>query len=219
MTAIDKMFIGCAALGGGLFVLRMALFAIGGMGGDADVGTDVDAEVDADVDVSGHFDVHGDVHGGFDAGGHADTGHVLADSSAIFRMVSIMSITAFFMMFGLVGLALRKETGSGEALAIIGALAAGVGSFWLIAKLIALLRRLQSSGNVHLANAIGQEGAIYLTIPAGGVGKVEAVVQERMKYVDATARDGRAIPTGERVAIVGVGPDNTLVVERIGQAK
>jgi membrane-bound ClpP family serine protease len=132
-------------------------------------------------------------------------------------MISIQSVTAFFMMFGLVGLTLRKEANSGQALAILGALAAGVASFWFIAKLIELLRRLQSSGNVHLVNAIGQEGSIYLTIPAGGVGKVQAVVQQRLKHVDAVARDGEAIPTGERVTIVGIGPDSTLVVDRIRQ--
>ena len=215
MTPIDKVFVGCAAIGGGLFLIRMILFAIGGMGADADVDADVDFDVDMDVDVDADFDVDADV----DADVEAGAGEALADSSAIFCMVSIQSITAFFMMFGLVGLTLRKEADWTEALAIIGALVAGIAAFWVIAKLIALMRRLQSSGNVRLANAIGQEGSIYLTIPAGGVGKVQVVVQQRLKHVNAVARDGQSIPTGQRVTIVGMGPDNTLMVERVREGE
>ena len=144
----------------------------------------------------------------------AGAGEALEDSSASFRMVSVQSVTAFFMMFGLVGLTLRKEADWDEALAIIGAMVAGVASFWFIAKVIALMRRLQSSGNIRLANAIGQEGSTYLTIPAGGVGKVQVVVQGRLRHVSAVARDGQAIPTGEQVTVVGMAADNTLVVER-----
>jgi len=207
MTGIDRVFAGCAIVGGALFVVRMALFAIGGMGADADVDADVDFDVDVDVDAD--FDVDADVDV------EAGAGEALEDSSASFRMVSVQSVTAFFMMFGLVGLTLRKEADWEEALAIVGAMVAGVASFWFIAKVIALMRRLQSSGNIRLANAIGQEGSIYLTVPAGGVGKVRVIVQGRLRHVSAVARDDQAIRTGEQVTVVGMGADNTLVVERV----
>ncbi|NLW49485.1 MAG: hypothetical protein GXY85_01400 [Candidatus Brocadiaceae bacterium] len=197
--AIDRVFLACAAFGGGLFLIRMALLAFGGGGGDADVDLDLDVDADFDVEVDAE----------------AGAGEALADSSAFFRMLSVQSVTAFIMMFGLVGLTLRKEAAWGPALSIVGALLAGAASFWLIARLVALLLRLQSSGNVRLSNAIGLQGSVYLTIPRAGVGQIQAVVQQRLTHVDAVARDGEPIATGERVTIVGIGSDNRLIVERV----
>ena len=66
-----------------------------------------------------------------------------------------------------------------------------------------------------LVNAIGLQGSVYLTIPRAGVGQIQAVVQQRLTHVDAVARDGEPIATGERVTIVGIGSDNRLIVERV----
>ena len=66
-----------------------------------------------------------------------------------------------------------------------------------------------------VANAIGQEGSIYLTIPAGGVGKVQVTVQDHLRIFSAVARKQGRIRTGERVTVVGVSSGNTLVVEKL----
>jgi hypothetical protein len=217
MTVLDKVFTGCAVVGGSLLMVRVVLMFIGG-GLDADA--DVDAHVDFDMDAGADFDVHAD----FDAAHDFDMAHDLdvahdidahADSTSAFHLLSLHSIMAFLLMFGLVGLTLRKEANAGEALAIGGASVAGLFCFWLMAKMIAILKGLQSSGTVSLANAIGQEGSVYLTIAEGGTGKVEVVVDGRLMFLNARAESGEEIRTGEKVAVVNFALPNILVVEKV----
>lgn len=205
MTGVDTVFAGCAILGGVLFFMRLVLFFVGHHGGAEDVGGDFDGDVGADFDVGGDFD--GDV----DA---ADAIDAHADSDVSFKMLSLQTITAFFMMFGLVGLALRKEAELVEAWAILGAMIAGLFSVWVISKIMTFMMGLQSSGTMRLANAIGQEGSVYLRIPADGVGKVQVVVHDHLKVFDAVSKKGQEFQTGERVTVVSIAADNKLVVDK-----
>ncbi|MBI5014020.1 MAG: hypothetical protein HZB55_00815 [Deltaproteobacteria bacterium] len=151
----------------------------------------------------------GDGGNGDAAGAHDGLG----DTDASFKLLSFQGLTAFFMMFGLVGLAL-DQSGAAAGLAILGALAAGAGSVWLISKLFSSLIRLQSSGTLDLANAVGQEGSVYLRVPASGTGKVQVVVQGRLTMIDAVSDAGEELPTGTRVTVVRVvGGD--VVVKRL----
>ena len=208
MTGVDKVFAGSAIVGGSLFFVRLILFFIGYHGDtDVEVDADVDVDVDVDHDFGGDTDAHFD---GVDAhGGGA------GEAYAVFKLLSFQSVTAFFMMFGLVGLALRKEAALVEAWSLLGAMCAGAFSFWVIGKIMHLMKGLQSSGTMTVANAIGQEGSIYLTIPAGGVGKVQVTVQDHLRIFSAVARKQGRIRTGERVTVVGVSSGNTLVVEKL----
>ena len=54
------------------------------------------------------------------------------DSDIGFRMISLQGLSAFFMMFGLVGLALYRQSQVGVIISIVGAVAAGMGSVWVI---------------------------------------------------------------------------------------
>lgn len=190
LTWLEKIFLACAVLGGALFLVRMILFLLGGGGGsDADVGG-----LEADPSAVGH---------GF-------------ESDAAFKLLSLQGLTAFLMMFGIVGLALRLESGAGEGLAVAGAVAAGVGSSWLIAKIFQSMGRLQSSGTLDLRNAVGQEGTVYLRIPAGGTGKVNVTVQEHLQTFDAVTDGGAELPTGQRVRVTALRGGNVLVVEKAG---
>lgn len=190
MTGVDTVFAGCAILGAALFVLRLALFF---MGHHADADADLDYDFDADA--------------GADAAVH--------DSEASFRLLSFQGVTAFFMMFGLVGLSLRKEAMQSEVVAILGGLVVGAFAFWLMGKIMVFMRSLQSSGTVRMASAIGQEGTVYLTIPAGGVGKVQVVVQGRLMVFNAVTDGGKKLQTGDRVTVKEVAPDNMLVVNKL----
>ncbi|KPK66133.1 MAG: hypothetical protein AMK73_00910 [Planctomycetes bacterium SM23_32] len=200
MTGVEKVFAGSAIVGGALFTVRLILLFIGG----AEADTDFDADVDMDFDVDADLDV-----------GDADVMEAGEGSYESFRLLSFQSVTAFFMMFGLVGLALLREARVEEAWAIIGAIVAGAFSFWVIAKIMVFMRGLQSSGTMNLANAVGQEGTVYLGIPADGVGKVRVTVQERLKVFNAVSGKGRPFKTGERIVVTGVSPDNTLIVDEV----
>ncbi len=99
LKPIEKVFLISAILGGAIFVVRLILFFIG-MGHH---GVDADTGFDADVGHMGEVghdvgDAHGDLHG------HAD------ETESSFKFISLQGITAFFMMFGLVGLALSRQS-------------------------------------------------------------------------------------------------------------
>lgn len=209
MTILDKVFVGCAVVGGALLLVRIVLLVVGfGFGADIDAHGDFDMDAGGDFDVHPDFDAHGDLdaHGDFDA--HADHG------DAGLRLLSLHSIMAFLLMFGLVGLTLRKEANAGSSLAVAGASVAGVFCFWLMAKMISILMRLQSSGTVTLAHAVGQEGSVYLNIPADGTGKVEAIVDGRLMVLNARSEGGKEFHTGDKVTVVDFAPPNTLVVDK-----
>jgi hypothetical protein len=64
-------------------------------------------------------------------GSGIDVGH--ADVS--FKLLTLQGLTAFFMMFGLVGFALLRENKTGNGAALFGATAAGMGTVWIISKI------------------------------------------------------------------------------------
>jgi membrane protein implicated in regulation of membrane protease activity len=123
-------------------------------------------------------------------------------------------LSAFFMMFGLVGLALYRQSQVGVIISIIGAVAAGMVSVWVIGKLFQVAARLQSSGTLKIADAVGSTGTVYLTIPEGGSGRVSLNFRNRLREFDATEKNGAEVPTGTPVRVVQVNA-NILVVEII----
>ena len=201
LKTIEKVFLIIAVLGGGLFAARLILFFLGMGHHDADAGSDFDG----DADVGG-----GDVHDVY-----SDSQDHHADSESSFRFISLQSITAFFMMFGLVGLALSKQSGWSETFSILGAMAAGIFSVWIIGKILKVMKKLQSEGTLDIRNAIGAEGTVYLTIPASGQGVVQITVQDCLRELTAVSRDKSEIKTGERVIVEEIAGGNILVVRKV----
>lgn len=137
------------------------------------------------------------------------------DADASFKFLSLQSLTAFFMMFGLVALALSKQSKVAEIWAIGGGFLAGAATVWLVGRIFLGMKKLQSDGTLHIENAIGQEGSIYLRIPAGGTGKVQVAFQGRLAEYPAAAANGEELKSGERIKVVRVSGTNTLVVEKV----
>jgi len=189
LTILEKVFFVCAAVGGILFMIRLLLQFIGH---DSDMFHDVDG-------------FHTD---GLDADGDID-------SDASFKLLTFQGLTSFFMMFGLVGLALMRQSKVGGLLAIVGGLAAGAAAVWIIAKLFTLMLKLQSSGTVDNEGAVGAEGTVYLRIPANGTGKVQVRNRDRLREYDAVTEDEEDIQTGDRVRVVKIVSGNVMVVEKI----
>jgi hypothetical protein len=213
MTPVDQVFLGCAVVGATLFVLRLIMFFVGFGEADVEADFDVDVDMDFDADVGGDVDMDADVGGDVDADVDAGAGAHAHDAG--FKLLSFQGITGFFMMFGLVGLALHRNTGTGEPLAVLGGSAAGLGIMWLTAKLFSIFRSLQSVGTADIRTAVGQEASVYLTIRQGGIGKVQVNVQERLKVLDAVTEQQETLATGARVKVVAVRDDNMLVVEKL----
>jgi hypothetical protein len=201
MNWLETVFLGSAVIGGTLFILRMLTLVIGGLDfGDSDIPTDFDGGLDAGLDA----DMGGDFHDAVD--------HSSADIS--FKFLSLQGLTAFFMMFGLVGLALLRAN-LWPLISISGGMLAGLFTVWVIGMIFTLMRQLQSEGTLQIKNAIGQQGSVYLTIPATGSGQVRVAVQGSLKIFDAVSADKKKIPTGENVKVINVIDNKTLVVTKL----
>ncbi len=151
--------------------------------------------------------------------GDADIDDVHSDADSGFRILSLQGLSAFFMMFGLVGLALVRESKVSPSLALGIATIPGVLSVWIIAKLFGWMAKLQSSGTINMYSAIGEEGSVYLTLPRDGIGQVQVVVQGRLGVFQAREHEGLEVATGARVRVVGVAAGDVLVVQAIVSKK
>lgn len=191
LSLIEIIYWVSTIIGGTLFILRtLMMFAGSGFSDDA-----FDSAMDSDI----HFD-----------GGDSDHHH--ADSS--FKLLSLQGLTAFFMMFGLVGLALLRA-GLPSLLTVAGGAIAGTVTVWIIGAIFTQMKRLQSDGNIHIQNTIGTEGVVYLTIPKNGTGQVQIVAQGALKVFDAVSNNKTPLSTGVKVRVTKVTTDNTLIVEKI----
>ena len=190
---IEIIYWAATIIGGTLFILRLIMMLIGGGLGDGAM------DSSPDVDVSGDFDT--DLSGS----------HASADIS--FNLLSVQGLTSFFMMFGLVGLALLK--GNFPILVtVLGGLLAGLVTVAITGLIFSQMKRLQTDGTINIQNTIGTEGSVYLTIPSNGTGQVQVIVQGSLKIFDATSNSKKIIATGERIRVVGVASGNTLIVEK-----
>ena len=196
INGLERVFTVCALIGGALFVVRLVLQFVGGDSGDSDV----DMDVDGDFDMDG-MDGDGDVGGG--------------DADISFRLLSFQGLTAFFMMFGLVGLALSYQSKVGSGFSIAGAVVAGLGTVWVMNCIFKAMSGLQSSGTIKMKNAIGKEGTVYLHIPDTGTGKASVSIQNQLKVYNAMSEGSEEIDTGERIKVVSIVSGNVLVVRKV----
>lgn len=193
LSWIEIIYWASTIIGGTLFVLRAGMMLLGGSWSDGA------GDASMDVDASGHLD--SDL-----SGDHAD-----ADVS--FKLLSVQGLTSFFMMFGLVGLALLKADLPVLA-TVIGGMIAGFVTVAISGLVFSQMKRLQSEGTVNIQNTIGTSGNVYLTIPKNGTGQVQIIVQGSLKIFDAVSDNKAVIATGEKIQVVGVAGGNTLIVEK-----
>lgn len=180
LNFLEKIYLMCAILGGAFFVLRTILMLSGI--GDADSDTDTDF----DHDTSHVEDIDQGDHGDHDAG---------------LRLLTLQGLTAFIMMFGATGFAFSRGSFLSNIMTFIVGAAVGLFAMWLVAKGFALMRSMQSTGTMRISDAIGEEGTVYLTIPAEGIGKIQVVVSGRLTVMDAVSQDKVQLKTGARVCV------------------
>lgn len=200
LSWIEIIYWAAAIIGGTLFVLRIIMMVIGGGldHGDVDIPHDLPHDIPHDVHIGGDM--------------HAEAGdHDAADAS--FKLLSVQGLTSFFMMFGLVGLALLKSDFS-VVVTVIGATVAGLATVAITGLIFTQMKRLQMEGTINIKNTVGTQGTVYLTVPQQGTGQVQIIVQGSLKIFDAMSNNKEKIATGEKVQVVGVASGNTLLVEK-----
>lgn len=148
------------------------------------VGADLDADVDGDFD--------GDI-----------------DASGAFSVKGVLSFLTFFGAGGFLALTYGFPLWGAGVTALIFGYAVMSTLVWMLAK----LRGLDADHNRRDEALLGQEGRVYLKIPAGGagVGRVEVLQGGRLVEVEAETR-GTAIATGAAVQVLDVlSPGRVLV--------
>lgn len=200
LTHLQLIFFIFAIIGSVLFIIQLVIILVGGGDTDADMGGDAGGDL-------GGGDLAGD-GGGDIAADH----HTSSDTS--FKLLSFQGLTAFFMMFGFVGLAMNRGSGQGATLSVLVAIFAGGLCMWLVAKLFQFFYGLQSSGTIDLGNAVGAQARVYLKIKPDAPGQIEVPIQGHLKIYDAVSETKDEIPTDTRVVVVAVN-GTTMVVKRL----
>ena len=170
-----------AVLGTFFFALRLVLMTVGGA-------ADADVDLDADVD----FDAHG-------------------DPGEAMKLLSVQSIAAFLMGFGWGGLAGLHGFDLSWGMSALAGVGTGAAMMWILGLLLKAMHDLQSSGNIDLDAAIGNEAEVYVQIPPDGRGQVRLVVDNRQRIYNAVSEAG-ALPRHARVRVIRVNDDRTLTV-------
>ena len=136
------------------------------------------------------------------------------DSTGAFELFSLLSVLAFFMGVGWMGLACRVNWGLGSAISAVSATAFGLSLMGLSSGLMYAVRQMTHEGRYDVKTTIGQTGKVYLTIPARGQGQgqIEVTVSGRRKVMPAMSTKDE-IPAFTRVTIVDVVGEETYVVE------
>ncbi|REK07518.1 MAG: hypothetical protein DWQ37_21565 [Planctomycetota bacterium] len=182
-----------------------------GLGSDFDHD---DGGMDADGDVHDLDDGDHPAHEPRESAGHehdAPAGH--SNSTWVFGVLTLRTVLIGLMFFGLTGKA-ASVSGFPQPQPLLIAAGCGLAAMYGVYFTMRGLYRLTADGTERIGRSIGEEGMVYLTIPAanGGVGKVHVPVQNRtVEYEAMTAGD--TLPTGTRIIVVSVLGSDRVEVE------
>lgn len=125
------------------------------------------------------------------------------ESLLAFKLVSIRSVLAFFTLFCWAN-ALYLRNGSAMTWSLVFGLVWGIVAMVAVAGVFHLMTRLTESGNARLGTCLGQSGAVYLDVPASGVGEVRVKVSGVMAHIKARSASGQPIKAGTRVKVLRI---------------
>ncbi len=209
-SVLEKIFL-FVALPATLILIIQMIMQIFGFGNEGGEGFDVDMAGDAGI--SPDSDFSSDMSG-------TDSSYVnaseISSSLSTLRIFTFQGIVAFFAISGWVGLWLLMMEVH-PVISMIVAFIAGIVAMVLLSLIFKSLMKLQSSGNIVLAKAIGLPAQVYLRVPAKGKGsgKVTVLIQERFREYDAITDDNDDIPSGSQVRITGIVSGDTLKIEKL----
>lgn len=151
-------------------------------------------------------------------GGDGDIDGDLADSGGdgAFSLFSLLSILAFFMGAGWMGLTCRVDWQLGSMVSALAATGFGFALMVMASGMMAFARKLSRSVEYDLSTAVGRVANVYMTIPekGGGKGQIQVSVSGRLKTLDAVS-SGPKISQFNSAKVVEVRDDGTFVVEPV----
>jgi membrane-bound ClpP family serine protease len=153
-----------------------------------------DGDLDIDVEGDGGIEVH--------SGG--------------FSLFSLLSILAFMMGAGWMGLLCREEFELGSALSAVIACSFGFALMLFASLGMLAMLRLQQSGKYDIAHSLGKIAKVYLTIPEAGrgTGQIQINLDGRSTLLTAVS-SGAKIESFASVKVIEVRDDEVVIVERV----
>lgn len=151
---------------------------------------------------------------GHGSDGHGTDGHSADGHEGGFRLVSMFSVSGFFMAFGWGGLSAMEDFGYGPGASIFFALLAGSAVMVGTAYLFRLANKLTSDGSVFsLEQTVGQSASVYERIPAEGEGRVQMPVAGMLREIRAVSERKEPIESHQRVRVTRIVDQETVAVE------
>lgn len=131
-----------------------------------------------------------------------------------FSLFSLLSILAFFMGAGWMGLTCRIDWGLGSMVSAAASTGFGLVLMLMASGLMAFARSLNQTIEYDLETAVGHTASVYMSIPERGAGrgKIQVTVSGRMKTMDAIST-GPPISEFKSVKVLEVRDDGIFVVE------
>ena len=125
-----------------------------------------------------------------------------ADHGSGLPLLSVRAVTSALLIFGLVGMA-GTSSGWPSTVTLVVAILSGLTVLVIVAWVMTLYSKLDSSGTMDPNAAVGTVGRVYLRVPSagGGKGKITVEIQGRSVEYDAYT-NGAELPTGTAVRVV-----------------
>lgn len=132
-----------------------------------------------------------------------------------FSLLTVKNVIHFFLGFGWAGVSLWSVIENRFWLSIV-ALLVGVLMVVIFVFIFKQMMKLQSQGNYNPEDAVGLLADVYLTIPAtkSGAGKVQFSLKGTVHEFQAQTK-GERLATGEKVRIVELLDNHTVLVEKV----
>ena len=153
-----------------------------------------------------------DTDGGMDVDVSADT--ATDGDSGPFQLFTFRNFINFLLGFGWSIISFEKAIENQFVLILVSAVI-GVLLVMAVMAIFRFMSRMEQSGTINMANAVGCKGNVYLKIPGEkrGEGKVQISIQGAIREFNALTA-GEELETGAPIRVVEVINDNTLLVER-----
>ncbi|MDR3550846.1 MAG: hypothetical protein P4L31_05490 [Candidatus Babeliales bacterium] len=122
-----------------------------------------------------------------------------------FKLLTLHSISGFFMMFGWAGLACVHQLGFSYAMSYVIACAVGLAVMIITALLFKGALLFQDPGSVFaIQKTVGLIGTVYQRIPAHGQGKIQIVLNGTTREILAQSHDNKTIDSFSIVKVLRV---------------
>lgn len=133
------------------------------------------------------------------------------------NLYTFRNLINFLLGFGWADI-LLQDTIPSDGWRIVVSVAVGALLVALVMYVFKLLGKMQQSGNINVyQSAVGCQGTVYLTIPAGrsGEGKVQISINSSVREYNAQTEEDSPIPTGTPIKVTEVINAGTLLVEKL----